>query len=92
LANDVKAQAPDLFGRFSPRNGEAKLDRPLFLFYAQDDRTAPELDALAARLKSMNKPVDVVTVPNGGHYDPMIRDGIPAAIAWLDQQRGTAGR
>jgi dienelactone hydrolase len=87
LVNNLKnGGARDLFGPFSPRTAEAKLNRPLFLFYAKDDPAAPELDAFASRMKAMNKPIRVETVPAGGHYQPMIEQGIPAAIAWLDEQ------
>jgi dienelactone hydrolase len=76
----------DLVGRYSPRNNESKLDRPLFLFYARDDPMTGQIDAFANRLKAAGRPITVETVPRGGHYDPMIRRGIPAAIAWLKGQ------
>jgi acetyl esterase/lipase len=83
----------DFVGRYSPNNNEAKLDRPLFLFYAKDDPQAGQLDAFAGRLKAAGKPITVETVPTGGHYQPMIRQGIPEAIAWLkEQDRGGDGR
>ncbi len=81
----------DFLGRYSPRTDEAKLDRPVFLFYAKDDQNAPELDAFEARMRSAGRPITVATVPSGGHYDPMIRQGIPAAIGWL-QGRETGGQ
>lgn len=73
----------DFFTTYSPRTDEAKLDRPLFLFYAQDDQNARDLDAFAGRMKAAGKPVTVSTVSVGGHHEPMIRQGIPGAIAWL---------
>jgi len=75
-----------LFTRYSPKTNEATLDRPLFLFYAQDDGSAGAIAAFGERLKAAGKPVTVSSVPSGGHYDSMVRNGIPAAIAWLKEQ------
>jgi acetyl esterase/lipase len=75
-----------LFTRYSPNTNEARLDRPLFLFYALDDASAPEIAAFGERLKAAGKPVTVSTVPSGGHVQAMARDGLPAAIAWLKEQ------
>ena len=81
-----------LFTRYSPRTNEAKLDRPLFLFYAQDDGSAPDIAAFGDRLKAAGKPVTVSTVPTGGHVQSVARDGIPAAIAWLQEQAAEPGK
>jgi hypothetical protein len=34
------------------------------------------------------KSVTLVVVPSGGHYDSMIREGIPRGIAWLLELAG----
>ncbi len=75
-----------LFTRYSPKTNEARLDRPLFLFYAQDDVSAGAIATFGDRLKAAGKPVTVSTVPSGGHVESVARNGIPAAIAWLQEQ------
>lgn len=39
----------------------------------------------AALLQKTNSHVTLVTTPNGGHYDSMIREGIPKGIKWFQQ-------
>jgi dienelactone hydrolase/DNA-directed RNA polymerase subunit RPC12/RpoP len=76
--------AADLFTRFNPRTNEAKINCPLFLFYADDDtRFASQVRDLGTRLKQSGKKVAVSSVASGGHYDSMIKVGVPRAITWL---------
>jgi acetyl esterase/lipase len=75
--------AGDLFTRFNPRVRESNLNCPLFLFVALDDDYAQQDRDFVQRLRSMGKNVTLGTVPSGGHHEPMIRNGIPAAIRWL---------
>jgi dienelactone hydrolase/DNA-directed RNA polymerase subunit RPC12/RpoP len=80
-----------LFSRFNPRMGESKLTCPVFLFVALDDqRFAQQVQDLASRLDSQGNTVTLSTVSIGGHYNPMIKSGIPEAIHWLEslQQEG----
>jgi len=60
---------------------------PVFLFHAQDDRNVPVQQStdFAALLQKTNSHVTLVTTPNGGHYDSMIREGIPKGIKWFQQ-------
>ncbi len=69
----------------SPKSNESRLRCPLFLFHARDDQVVPVAESigLAGRLKASGKVVELVTVSQGGHYDPMISDGIPRAVKWL---------
>jgi dipeptidyl aminopeptidase/acylaminoacyl peptidase len=55
------------------------------LFHAQDDSNVPVSESVDchARLERLGRPVTLVTVPTGDHYDAMLRQGIPRAIAWL---------
>lgn len=71
--------------RTSPRTNVAKLTCPVFLFQAQDDRNVAISDtfAFARELEKTNKRVKFVQVARGGHFTPMIRQGIPEAIRWL---------
>ncbi len=71
--------------RSSPKNRAPKLRCPLFLFHANDDSNVPvsETAAFAAQVKQTNHLVTFVHVPTGGHYDPMVSQGIPQAIQWL---------
>ncbi len=65
--------------------GQAKC--PVFLFHARDDRNVPlqQTTGFAALLKKTNANVTLVTVPNGGHYDSMLHQGIPKGITWFRQ-------
>jgi acetyl esterase/lipase len=91
---DVVAGLQQIIGGFdtllnmaSPRANEANLRCPVFLFHAQDDSLVPVSQStdMASRLTQAGKQVKLVTVPFGDHYDSMITQGIPQAIAWLDQ-------
>ncbi|MDB5327938.1 MAG: hypothetical protein JWM57_3507 [Phycisphaerales bacterium] len=81
------------FGAFidsiSPANHLADLkDKSILLFSADDDDNAtPKAvhDFAAALQNAGAKKVKLITVPTGGHFDSMIKDGIPAGIAFLKQ-------
>ena len=55
--------------------------------YEQEAVRATESARFAESLKRTNPQVTYVEVPRGGHYDSMIRDGIPKAIEWLGKLR-----
>jgi dienelactone hydrolase len=82
----------DLVVRHSPMTHESTLSCPILLFHARDDGTIPAADteACAERLRALGKSVTLVIVPAGGHYDSMIREGIPRGIAWLQERAGLA--
>jgi dienelactone hydrolase len=69
----------------SPLTHVAELQCPVFLFHAKDDSTIPiEMTRrYAEALKRTNSQVTVSEVSKGGHYNSMIREGIPQAIEWL---------
>jgi dipeptidyl aminopeptidase/acylaminoacyl peptidase len=69
----------------SPSNQVAAYRCPIFLFHAEDDRSVPVASILAFKnaLLRNGKSVEQVTVPSGGHYDSMIKQGIPKGLAWL---------
>ena len=75
----------DFLTRRSPNTGAARLTCPLFLFHADDDLTVPaaEVDEFAGLISQTNPRVTYVRVPSGGHYDSMIRQGLPRALTWL---------
>jgi dipeptidyl aminopeptidase/acylaminoacyl peptidase len=76
------------FLRFSsPRTHVDKLKCPVFLFYAKDDTTVPprQTTDFAETLKKTNAAVTLVSVARGGHYDSMLREGIPKAIQWFQK-------
>jgi predicted esterase len=56
--------------------------------HAEDDDVCDVADSrdFADRLRSRGVNVAFDTVPYGGHYDPMISEGIPRAIEWLKRQ------
>jgi dienelactone hydrolase len=80
----------DLVVRHAPMTHESKLSSPILLFHARDDGTIPVADteASARRLEALGKSVTLVIVSSGGHYDSMIRSGIPRGIAWLRDLAG----
>jgi dienelactone hydrolase len=71
----------------SPKNAVGRYHCPLMVFHAKDDDNVPFSDAVqfVDQLKSAQKEVNFVTADRGGHYQPMLQQGIPAAIAWLKQ-------
>lgn len=89
----VSRRMPD-FGAFirqySPLNGTKSLQCPVFLFHAADDEiiTVREIDAFVQKLLPTNRRIHLMRVPSGGHYRPMIREGIPRAIEWLESLPG----
>ena len=86
--SQVSRQVPgfkEFVERCSPRTHLAKLQCPVFLFHATNDRNVPVAESVtfANDLKKTNPKVKLVTPPTGGHYNAMIQQGIPQAIAWL---------
>jgi dipeptidyl aminopeptidase/acylaminoacyl peptidase len=78
------------FIRFSsPSTHVEQLRCPVFLFHAQDDKNVPPSQStdFAERLKRTNPQVTLVTNARGGHYESMIREGIPQGIRWFQQLR-----
>jgi dipeptidyl aminopeptidase/acylaminoacyl peptidase len=77
------------FGEFiheySPLTHASELTCPLFVFGADDDDVVqPSQPALfAAAAAKVNRNVTYVHVPTGGHYDSMIKEGVPRAVEWL---------
>lgn len=74
--------------RSSPKTHAAKITCPVFLFHALDDSNVPasESQAFVQLLESHGKQATLATVPTGDHYEPMLTEGIPQAIAWMQQQ------
>jgi dienelactone hydrolase len=76
--------AGELFTRFNPAANEAKINCPLFLYFAEDDaRFAGQVRELDKRLKAAGKSCTLESASTGGHYDAMINTGIPRGIDWL---------
>lgn len=71
--------------RSSPATHVARLCQPLFLFHAEDDDTVPIEDTreFARKAKAAGVRVTFEVAGEGGHYLPMIEEGIPAAIQWI---------
>ncbi len=76
--------------RSSPVTHAAHLNCPVFLFHAQDDSNTPisGTRAFYAQLQSLGKQSVLMEATTGGHYEPMIREGIPAGLQWLQQLPG----
>jgi dipeptidyl aminopeptidase/acylaminoacyl peptidase len=71
--------------RFSPLGGKAMLRCPTLIFRAKDDDNVPR-ELLAAFAGSLTN-VKFIEVPSGGHYDSMIKVGIPAGLAFLNEHK-----
>ena len=76
----------------SPLTHASQLSCPLFIFGADDDNVVqPSQPALfAAAVAKVNRAVTYVRVPTGGHYDSMIKEGVPRAIKWLQELKQAA--
>lgn len=76
--------------RSSPLNAASRLRRPLFLFHAEDDRVVSiaETERFAEEVRKVNPSVTFVRAERGGHYRPMVEQGIPRAIEWLKKLAG----
>jgi dienelactone hydrolase len=75
----------EIFTSYNPLKQVSEMKCPVFLFQARDDSVIPvsETEAFASALQSAGKDVSVELVPSGGHYDPMVTQGIPRAIAFF---------
>jgi dipeptidyl aminopeptidase/acylaminoacyl peptidase len=73
----------------SPKTHLAQYRCPIFLFHANDDSNVSvgESAAFARQLTAAGKTIEFQTVPSGEHYDSMVQQGIPRAVAWLKQQQ-----
>jgi dipeptidyl aminopeptidase/acylaminoacyl peptidase len=83
-----KQQLPgleDFLRSSSPKTHADRLKCPVFLFYALDDKTVPTYHStnFAEQLKKTNPQVTVVSTPRGGHYESMLREGLPKGIEWF---------
>ncbi len=78
----------ELLKRASPKTHAGRLDIPVFLFHAADDENVPVSDTrdFAAGLKSRGAKVTYREVSDGGHYESMIVEGIPAGIGWMKER------
>jgi len=58
---------------------------PVMIFNARDDDVVAiaEIDNYAQRAERASVALSRVVVAEGGHYDSMIDEGIPAGIAWM---------
>jgi acetyl esterase/lipase len=89
--NDPKLdQAVPGFNAFAARKSPLRhVDEftcPVFLFHADDDQMVPLDDnqAFADAMKSAGRNITFQRVRTGGHYDSMIKEGIPAGIRFME--------
>ena len=69
----------------SPASHVSEYAVPVFLFHAKDDGNVPYAASkkFADALKSHGVATTFVSAETGDHYDSMIREGLPAAVAWF---------
>lgn len=79
----------DFTARLSPIRHVAEISCPVFLFHAEDDTRVPLRDNLAfdAAMAALHKRVQFVRAGRGGHFESMMREGIPSGITWLESLR-----
>lgn len=70
---------------YSPMNHLADFRCKMMIFHARDDSNVPFEDAnrFIGQLPNKGDGVQFVQAASGGHYTPMISEGIPAAIEWF---------
>jgi hypothetical protein len=60
---------------------------PVFVVHADDDPnpncTLPDNQAFADAMRAAKKDITIQRVASGGHYMSMLKEGIPAGIAFL---------
>jgi dipeptidyl aminopeptidase/acylaminoacyl peptidase len=63
-----------------------ELGIPALIFHSEEDTNIAIGDTAeyVTALKKINPSVTFVRAAHGGHYDSMIREGIPRAIEWLE--------
>ena len=76
-----------LASRVSPLKHVSQFNCPVFIFHADDDRTVPngEVQRFVDEMESAGKSIEFRRVPSGGHYNSMIREGIPQGISFFLQ-------
>lgn len=69
----------------SPFRNASLIKCPVFVFSALDDSNVPSsmMADYVEALKQAGKKVKHIEVATGGHYNSMIREGVPAAIEWI---------
>lgn len=87
----IRLAAPNMeafLARSSPKTHVAAIRCPTFVFYASDDSITPLAlnRPFVQELQAKNPQTTFVEVPVGNHYDSMIGEGIPRAIAWLAEK------
>jgi dienelactone hydrolase len=81
-----------IFTTYNPSKHVGDMSCPVLLFQARDDSVVPvsETEAFAQALKSASKDVTVALVAAGDHYEPMVNEGIPRAIAFFAEHGSRA--
>jgi len=76
-----------LASRVSPLRHVRQFNCPVFIFHADDDRTVPngEVQRFVDEMESAGKSIEFRRAPSGGHYNSMIREGIPRGISFFLQ-------
>lgn len=76
-----------LAAKVSPIRHVSQFNCPVFIFHADDDRTVPngEVQRFVDEMESAGKSIEFRRVPFGGHYNSMIREGIPQGISFFLQ-------
>lgn len=79
----LDARAAAALRDLSPMAHVAALrSKPVYLFHTVDDSAVPVGESRRLR-DALGDTATLHVVPSGDHYDGMIAEGIPAAIAWL---------
>jgi dienelactone hydrolase len=76
---------------YSPHRKMAALKCPLFFFQAADDSVidTEQNRNFVRTIRKTNKKVSYIEEESGDHFDAMVQNGIPKAIAWLKKLEQT---
>lgn len=91
VANILEAYIPGeraFLTSISPIELVGQIRSPVLIFNARDDNVVPvaEIDNYARRAEAANVALTRIVVDDGGHYQSMIEEGIPAGIRWMRAQ------
>lgn len=83
--NNYSEDFETFLDEFSPTRNAANVKCPVLLFYAEDDDLieSATVHDYAQKLISAGVQASVVRTDSGGHYLPMIEEGIDLGIEWL---------
>jgi dipeptidyl aminopeptidase/acylaminoacyl peptidase len=90
IAEALPAAAVAIQDSSPSKHAAALRAKPVLVFHAEDDTSVPiaESERLFAQLSGGHPGTRFERVASGGHYDSMLEQGIPIAVAWANRLFG----